>query len=521
MRRLKAFFADYSLVMLAALLLGLTRLPIHLHFLAFICLVPLFIWFQRRQSARQAIVAGFVFSFVYTLTALHWLALTALHAEVPSSWELPMMVGIPFGLILLFGSYFALLFLLVRIAWRARENLWLVAGLWLGFEWLQSAGEFRFPWNNLGYALAPYTALLQPAEWGGVYLLSLLTFAVNALLWRAWALRRRRELLALAALLVIWPAFGVWRMHTLPLQQTGVQVGIVQASIPQEQKWDPQYEDENLAIYRDATERLAEAGTDLVIWPESAITLPLLCTDYAAGRRGQAFVTDLASEHDIRIFTGFPHFEVNTIDDPLIRYKPFLYYNACAQTSADGIEKPYSKIALVPFGERTPWLRLFPFLWKVQLGQANFEYGDGTVFYQAGNLRYSPLICFEMALPSLTRAMAIGGADAIVNISNDGWFGRSSGTWQHAQMSRYRAIETRRPVFRAANTGISMVIDPAGRVLQRAGMFEQTELITEAMTSNILTLYCRGGYLLPVVAGVVALIMTLAILIRSQVDTTA
>ena len=516
MHRVKRWLAIYAPVMLSGLLLGLTRLPVHLHFLAFFCLLPLFAWFARGQSTKRSVVAGFVLSAAYTLTALHWLALTARHAMVPRAWEIPMGAGIPLGLIILFGAYFTLLFLLIRLAWRSRYRLWLVGGLWLGFEWLQGLGEFRFPWHDLGYTIAPYTVLLQPAELGGVYLVSLLVFAMNALLWQAWRARRRRELLCAAALLLVWLGYGVWRMHTLPLQDTGVQIGLVQASIPQEQKWDPGCEDENFALYSQATQRLAAAGADLVIWPESAITLPILHTEYGIGQRGQDFVLNQARSQNVHIFTGFPHFVRNTPSDPQYRYKPYLYYNSCTQVTAAGVEEPYHKIALVPFGERMPWLGTFPFLWRVQLGQANFEYGTRHVMFEVDSLRYSPLICFEMALPRLTREMAVEGAQVIVNISNDGWFGRSWGTWQHAQMSRYRAIETRRMVYRAANTGVSMIVDPMGRVLARAGMFERKELLASALIAKTLTPFCRGGYLLPVVAGVAALLLTLATAWRNR-----
>jgi len=500
----------FAPVLLAALLLGLARLPLHTGFLVFFCLVPLFAFLQQRPSRRATVVAGFLFSAVYTLTSLHWRALTAKPADVPTAWELPMGVGIPFGLILLFGSYFALLFLLLRLAWRSRARFWLLAGLWLGFEWVQNWGEFRFPWHNLGYALAPYTVLLQPAELGGVYLVSLLAIAVNVLLWGLWKGNRRRSAVLLAALAVLWVGYGVWRMQALPLVDTGLNVGMVQASIPQDDKWDPMKQEENYEQYRQATRQLAANGAQLVVWPESALTLPPLRPDYAMGRLAKEQLDVVVREDSITLFTGFPHFANNDLSDPLFKYKPFLYYNACSQVHPNGsIDEPYYKIALVPFGERMPLLGVIPALWKVQLGQANFEYGRGPKFYTVQGVCYSPLVCFEMALPSITCAMARGGAHFIVNITNDGWFGRSAGAWQHSRMSIFRAIETRRPVFRAANCGISLIVQPTGRITDSAGLFVKKEMQAPVRTVKYLTPYCRGGYLLPSVAGVLGLLGTI------------
>ncbi len=459
--------------LLAALFLGISRLPLHLGFLVFFGLIPLFSFFDDHPSIGNLIKAGMVFGISYTFIALHWVALVT----VPGL----------FGLFILFSLYFFLLFLVLSFGWNHLHHFrfFFVIITWVAFEYIQTFGEFRFPWFNLGYSLAEYLPLIQLADLGGIYLLSGCIALVNSVVY-GW---REKPLIAgvvTVCILAGWMGYGAWRLHTLPVKTTTAQVGIVQGSIPQEKKWDDEYRDWQLDIYSKLSRELAEDGAKLVILPESAIPGYVFRRPYL-----RHYVTSLSKDLNVDIFTGFPHYtrRLNSSDNP------YLFYNSCTRIDTNGHFYPlYYKNILVPFGERMPLLSIFPFLWNFQLGQANFEYGDTLAFYQFGEYRYSPEICFEVAFPAHTRHMTQQGIDFIVNITNDAWFKRSAGTYQHAMMARIRAVETRRQLYRAANSGISMVISPKGEILRRTKLFDRTTLMHPVQQCPVNSPFTKFGY---------------------------
>ena len=438
--------------LLAALLLGLSRLPLHLGFLSFWGFIPLFSLFNENLKNKKIILSAIIFSTAYTLISLHWISL----------------VTIPgfFGLFILFGIYFSLLFLLIRNLWKILPKLRYLIFIcfWLSFEYLQNFGEFRFPWFNAGYSLSDYLILLQPAEIGGIYLLSLLIIVLNIFFYE---LRNnlRRNLLSIILLLIIWFGYGIYRLITIPLQETKTDISIVQVSVPQNKKWEQSYLDSTLILYEKYSEIAAKNNSSLIIWPESAIPAYV-----KRQTKFRSFISRTARKVQTDIFTGFPHYEI--ADSTY--HSRFKFYNSCTRIDKNGKYYPlYYKNVLVPFGERIPFLNIFPLLWKLDFGQANWEYGTELEFYDVDGYKYSPLICFEIAFSKLTLKIAQQNADFIVNLTNDAWFYRSAGTYQHAVMTKFRAIETRKQIYRAANTGYSLIISPTGKVLQKTRLFER------------------------------------------------
>ncbi|MBN1948960.1 MAG: apolipoprotein N-acyltransferase [Candidatus Cloacimonetes bacterium] len=436
-----------------ACLLAVSRLPLHLGFLVFPALLPLLGFLSRPLSLKQTLTGALVFSFLYTMISLHWISLV--------TW--PGFIG----LILVFSLYFLILFYLINITVRVHRFLLLPAfmAFWMSFEYLQNFGEFRFPWFNLGYSLADYLPFIQLAEIGGVYLLSFLVIIVNYFLFCGLK-GSRTFLIAVLVILGCWAGFGAVRLSNMPIDKSADKIAIVQVSVPQDLKWDPAFLDSTLELYREYTFKAAERKPSLIIWPESALPVYLM-RQY----QYQHFLLNLCREVDTDIFTGFPHYEKAGENHP----EPFKFYNSASLFKTDGsISRPYYKIILVPFGERMPFLKLFPFLWQVQLGQANFEYGKEPVYFETVNHKtFSPLICFEIAFPELTGQISEPGVDFLVNITNDAWFKRSAGTYQHAMMTRLRAVETRKQIFRAANTGYSLIVSPTGRIERKTSLYEK------------------------------------------------
>jgi apolipoprotein N-acyltransferase len=364
----------------------------------------------------------------------------------------------------LYGLYFFIIFAFLKLTWRKPFRFLPLLCVWISFELLQTMGEFRFPWLNIGYSLSDYLYLLQPAEIGGIYLLSAAIIVMNWLLFQA--MKKKKFRLISLLFFMVWLGYGIIRYHTIQVRESGHSVAIVQVSIPQDLKWNEDFWEPTLELYREFTQKAAKQS-DLVIYPESAIPQYLKKNSYY-----QELVRSWAEENKTAIFTGFLDYKYAPEEHPM----EHLFYNSATLFDSTKTDYPvYYKNILVPFGERMPFLNLFPFLWKIQLGQANFEYGDEQFLYPHHQYRFAPLICFEIAYPHYLSKIA-EKTDFFVNMTNDAWFKRSAGTYQHAMMTVMRAIETRTQIFRAANTGYSMIVSPSGKVLQKSKLYEKTIL---------------------------------------------
>ncbi|MCF7857767.1 MAG: apolipoprotein N-acyltransferase [Candidatus Cloacimonetes bacterium] len=463
---------------LAGILLGLSRLPIHLGFLVFFAFIPLFNIFENNLKKKEILIISAVFGSLYNLVCLHWISLVTLPGYL--------------GMFLLFTIYFYIVF---QIFYFTKQQIPKLSSavfifIWISFEYLQNFGEFRFPWFNLGYSLADYLPLIQVAEIGGLTLFSLLILLVNLLLFSAHK-NFKRNLIILAVIILSWAAFGIIRLKTIALTKTDFRALIVQVSIPQDKKWEATFRDSTFSLYNEYSRKTAKDKVDLIIWPESSTPVYLLNNP-----KYRNWMLDLAEDLNIDIFTGFPHYKYTGEKD----YNEYLFYNAATLFSKDRkISAPYYKNILVPFGERMPFLSIFPFLWNLHLGQANWEYGEQLKFYRVSCYKFSPLICFEIAFPLLTKEMANNNVDFIVNITNDAWFLRSAGTYQHAVMTKFRAIETRKQIFRAANTGYSMIVSPTGEILKKTQLYEKTTIDHSLYIYEGISFFTKYFFWLPLV----------------------
>jgi len=468
------------LVLLSALLLGLSRLPLYSGWLGFFSLVPLFYYFNLgKHNWKELFRDAFVYSAVSFSLWMHWIT-----GVTASGFA---------GIILLYTIYYFITFIVVQLVWQKLPRLKYVGFLliFIALEYLQNFGEFRFAWTNLGYALADYTVLIQAADIGGVVLLSLFIILVNLFIYQL-IYKRWCYLIWLLALMLVWSGYGVWRMQTLQMEVSDAKISVMQPSIPQEDKWEQDNFDELYARYVDLSEKAAQDSTHLLIWPEAAMPVYMLRqSDY------RELVQNLCDNYNIDIFTGFPDVLPAPLDYPGGAY----YYNAATLFRPfSNYAEPYNKIILVPVAERMPFLRIFPFMWKLQFGQANWEYGTTFRYYDSEGAVFAPQICFEIAFAELDRKMSFRNLgegikgkpdkiDFLVNITNDAWYGRSSGPWIHGMLTKFRAVENRIQIYRSANTGISMVVNPLGKVIARTRLFDITNLKAPLYTCSQVPLY--------------------------------
>jgi apolipoprotein N-acyltransferase len=350
-------------------------------------------------------------------------------------------------------------------------------------EWLRGHLLGGFPWGLLGYSQHAQLPVIQIAELGGVYAVSLVIAAVSAGLAALLALGPRRAwpgAAAAALLLAGTLGFGTHALGVVRGADAGsVDVGVIQPAIEQTIKWDPARHAQILDIYERLTREAALTRPAVVLWPETATTIFL---------RGDPELLDRLRRLSADIATPILVGSIDRRDGPRGQF-----LNSAFFLTGQGITGKYDKIHLVPFGEYVPLASLLGFV----KGWAEFisEFGEGdtqTVFPLPG-APFGTVICYEIIFPELFRGFVIGGARFMANITNDAWFGETAGPWQHLGMLPLRAVEQRVAIARAANTGVSAFVDPAGRIGPTLPLQARGVLHHRIALRGSLTLYARLG----------------------------
>jgi apolipoprotein N-acyltransferase len=471
---------------------------------AFVALAPLLLSL-RGAGGAAALARGYACGAVFFTVLLYWIA-----GVVHEYGGLPWPIGLLTLALLVFylATYVALFAMLTALAWRRFGALTLAAApiTWVGLEIVRARLMGGFPWGALGYSQAANLPLIQSAALGGIHLVSFLVAGVNAAVALVVAEPRARASRALAALLLLaaavaWLAGGiVMRRGAAGSDGDRLQVAAIQGNVSQERKWA---EGEGDAIVGDLiamTRQAAADGARLIVWPESASPFSF----YRPARRTRGgrsevvlephpeyfeAVTGLAADLDITLIAG-------TVDYRLHEGRLRATNSAFVVGSGGVLGPPYDKVHLVPFGEYVPLQRVLFFVDQMVRGAiAEFLPGSRLEPLPTPVGRAAVFICYEAIFPELVRPLA-GGSDFLVNITNDAWFGRSSAPEQHLAMAAVRAVETRRFLVRAANTGISALVDPYGRIAARTGLGERTVLSGAIRPGRGRTPYARTGDLL-------------------------
>ena len=364
--------------------------------------------------------------------------------------------------------------------------VWLTPCFWVATEWVRSTLGLAFPWVLLGASQARVVPLVQTASVTGVYGLSWLVALVGAAA-AAVALSRRRShlwgALAVGALVALVTGLGAWRVGRQQLLETGtpVRVGLIQGDIEQNVKWDPAMRDPIMERHLALSRRALAEGADVVLWPESSTPFYF---DVEAARAEP--LRRLAAQARTPFLIGTDDFErVAGVDH---------YYNAVVLVGADGRSHgSYRKMQLVPFGEYVPLKRLLFFVGPLVQAVSDFSAGTDPHVFDVNGHGVSVAVCYESVYPWIARAFVLRGSELLATVTNDAWFGQSSAAYQHFDQGAIRAVEEGRYVVRAANTGISGVVDPYGRVVVATPLFEPRAIVADVRFLTDRTLYSRLG----------------------------
>jgi apolipoprotein N-acyltransferase len=467
--------------------LALAYPPLEWDWLAWISLAPVFLVALAASSARAAFGWGALGGLAFFLVLLRWLNFTfRTYSAIP--W------AVAWGPTALLAGYCGLWIGLVAaiVAFVARRRgrgfaLAIAPFAWVAAEWGRGLLMGGFPWGLLGYSQYRELPVIQIAEVGGVWAVSFMVVAVNAAIAGVVALPRRQSAVGLACAVALVAgvfAFGVARLGDLAStaaeeRARGATVALMQPAIAQPLKYDEQHASETLRTYFRLTRQLKPGDADLVVWPETA-TPSVLRRDPVLG----AALVGLSREVGAPILVGSIDFPDERV--PLPRNTAFFL-------DERGIQGRYDKIQLVPFGEFVPLPGIIGFVRGWAEFIADMEAGTAHVVFRGPPAPLGVVICYEGIFPGLVREFVKGGARLMVNMTNDAWFGMTSGPQQHLSMYALRAVEHRTAVVRAANTGVSAFIAPTGRLVKELGLFERGLLVDRVALRSRTTLYTRFG----------------------------
>ena len=468
--------------------------------LAWFALIPLLHALQKSKPAE-----GFKIGFIAGLTAhvgiLYWVSYV-----IVQYGYLPLYVGI--FIMLLLAAYLSLYTAcfcmgVVFLKFRGSPVFLTAPLLWTILDYVRSHLLTGFPWETLAYSQYLNKELIQIADVAGTYGITFVIVLVNVVLYNAVAARFRggrspvTEITVALALLAVIFLYGHFR--TIQIQDSiknepKVEVSLVQGNIDQNIKWDKRFQEETLDTYRSLSLQSVPAEGGLIIWPETAAPFYFEHPDPL-----RAKITDITRISGRTLIFGSPRYEEkNGVKS---------YMNSAYLLRSNGeIGGRYDKVHLVPYGEYVPLRQLFPFIGKLVVGVGDFRPGKGFEPLIDQGRRFGVLICYEVIFPDAARAYKQNHSDMLVNITNDAWFGTTSAPYQHLSMAVFRAVENRLYLVRAANTGISAIIDPMGTIRSGTNLFERTVVRGEVKFIDEKTLYTAYGDWIVYLGGIILIL---------------
>lgn len=464
----------YSII--SGLLLALSMPPFDAGFLAWAAFVPLMAALDG-VDVKKGAVLGYAAGFAFFLFTVYWVIHSMyFYGGVPVFISVPVM--------LLMVAYLSLyvagfgFFLAMTQGGNGIARLLMAPAAWVALEYLRAHLFTGFPWASLGYSQAAYLPVIQIADITGIWGVSYVIVAANMVVYGALKSILKKDgdapvkEAAIALLLVASVfAYGLVRIAQVDRDSAGweyIRASVAQGNVDQSLKWDEKFRDKTVSIYKELSRKAASEGARLVVWPETAV--PFFLSDRSDDPKNAA-VREITKEAGIYVLTGSPSYNYN-----LPARKVDYFNSAYVFSPAGDVLGRYDKVHLVPFGEYVPMKRFLPFITKLTAGVGDFVPGPGPLPITFDGNGAGVIICFEAIFPEISRREVANGATILVNLTNDAWFGRTSAPYQHFGMSVVRAVENRVYLLRAANTGISAIVDPVGRVRKKSGLFEEAVL---------------------------------------------
>ena len=438
-------------------------------------------------TTGKAFLLGLTTGVVYFAGTLYWITrVMALYGGLPA-WVAVILNAALVAYLALFPALFAVVMRRGFVAFGARA-LAAAPLVWVATELGRTHILTGFPWVLLGYSQAEVLPIAQLASLFGVFGVSALVATTSAV--AAYSVvappgeNRVRPAAIVAILILIVGVWGSRRASDAEWTRAGdpIRVGLIQGNVDQAAKWNPARGATIFENYLAMTRQAIARGAMLVLWPESSTPFYF---DEARDRAPSDLLRALAKQTKVPLLFG---------SDQVDAGAPPKYYNSAFLIREDGSTAGvYRKMHLVPFGEYVPFKRVLFFAAPLVEAVSDFSAGEEPVVLPVGGHLISTAICYEIVYPNLVRQFILGGSELLTTITNDAWFGATSAPYQHFAQASMRAIENGRYLVRSANTGISGIVDPYGRILDRSKIDEPAVLVGEARFLRTTTLYTRIG----------------------------
>jgi apolipoprotein N-acyltransferase len=500
--------ADFARAAAAGILLALSFPKFGHPAFGWIALVPLLVSLGR-GSLRHAFTLGLITGLVSFTGTLYWITRVMVVYGGLETW---MAVPINVALIAYLALFPAIFALVVRRLVVAHGPMALMASplAWVATELGRTHLLTGFPWVLLGYSQATVLPVAQVASIFGVYGVSMLVASVSAALalMAMSSPAKAGHYVPLAATLLILVAVAVWGSRRVAASEwthagDPIRVGLIQGNVDQAQKWDVTRASAIFDEYLRMTRQAIAQGARFVLWPESST--PFM---FEEEPEGAARVRALAREAHVTILFGSDQIEWKIVGN---RRLPDKYFNSAFAVRSDGTTGgAYRKMHLVPFGEYVPLQKLLFFAQPLTEQVGTFTAGMSPELLPVEGHPVSVAICYEVVYPSLVREFVRGGSQMLTTITNDAWFGETSAPYQHFEQASMRAIEEGRYLVRSANTGISGIVDPYGRVVEKTAIFQPAVTVGDARFLTASTFYTRHGDVLPYASVLVSAVLLLA-----------
>ena len=485
-------------IILIAILLSLSFPPFPLGFLAPLALA-LFFWFINGRPPREGFRLGYWLGLLWGAMTLFWIAASTLLGSILA--------------ITINSLHYAILGWI--FCWLNSKNRKLLLlnfpFIWIASEYVRLFSDLRFNWLTMAYTQTYYLPLIQIVEITGYLFISLLILIISEIIF-IWIssnklISYKYLSLILLPIVLLW-IYGEIRMKQLDGKNYSLlKAGLVQPNVDPYQKWEPDFQESAFQMLLQDSRELVAHSPDLIVWPETAT--PFYLRNHF--REMEQIVTFLDS-HQVHLLTGTPDYQYSADKSDVYSYNAAFFFRP-----GDFSFESYYKMALVLGSETMPFKKYFRFLRKIDVGGGDFFPGDQYSLFtfhvpfrrgtfsnhqyilddqkkdSTSRVSLSAVICYESVFPHIVRQFIQNGANVLTIITNDGWFGMTSGPYQHAQYAVYRAIENRISIIRCANTGISCFIDPVGRILTRARLNTHKTLVAYIPIANEKTFYSRRG----------------------------
>lgn len=483
---------EIFLAILSAILLILIFPNFNFSFLAWVSLLPLLIAVEKKDL-MGAFLLGFLSGIIAYLGILYWLGETLVRYGYISR-------VVSYFILLALASYLALyigIFCLVLRFFILHSPYRILHILFGGFLWV-SLELFRahlfsgFPWVILAYSQWENISLIQISEFTGCYGVSFLIVMVNVALkeilgtkWQGEILKRKiRIFIIVLGSLIVCYGYGCFVVKKAEDPWPKIQMAVLQGNIPQTIKWNEAYKKRIITIYDRLVKKIETLNLQVIVWPETALP------GYIKYEKDLNYsIKELIRRSNCYHIIGGPDIEYEK--GPLVRER---YYNSAFLFSPEGkILNKYDKVHLVPFGEMVPIRSLFSKIIRVLNEMGDFDQGKEIKILGTSYANFGVIICFEVIFPHLVRTFVKNGAEVMVNITNDAWFGKTSAPYQHFSNCIFRAVENRVNIVRAANTGISGFIDVYGRIKKSTPLFIEGYVGDKVSLSKKKSFYTKYG----------------------------